>query len=112
MTNPEKLYNLLRENPKLSNPEIMETLGWKSITVRKYKYLLKQRGFIAVDDKDGVIILKEFSGSEDLECGSFKQAAYRHMYDICIARAEMEEVSTSQLISLIQELRLILKQII
>lgn len=112
MTNPEKLYNLLRDNPRLSNPEIMEQLNWKSITVRKYKYLLKQRGFIAVDDIEGVIVLKEYSGSEDLECGSFKQDAYKHMFDICIARAESEEISTPQLISLIQELRLILKQII
>lgn len=111
MSNPQKLYNLLREQPTLTNQEIMEKLHWSSLLVRKNKYLLKQRGCIAVDADDGVIILKEYdTKKESMEARSFKQEAYRHLYDICIARAESEEITTPQLISLVQEIRLILNR--
>ncbi len=111
MSNPEKLYNLLREQPMLTNKEVMEKLHWSSVLVRKNKYLLKQRGCIAVDENDGVIILKEYdTKKESLETKSFKQEAYRHLYDICVARAETEEITTPQLIALVQEIRLILNR--
>lgn len=110
MKNCERLYNLFCEFPKISNPEVMEKLKWTSHQVRKYKYLLKKRGFIGVDG-DEIVILREYSGT-DLESINFKQEAYKQLYDICIERAESKDISTSQLIQLIQEIRLVLNQIV
>ncbi len=110
MKNCERLYNLFCEFPKISNPEAMEKLKWTSRQVIKYKYLLKKRGFIGVDG-DEMVILREYSGT-DLESINFKQEAYKQLYDICIERAESKDISTSQLIQLIQEIRLVLNQIV
>lgn len=110
MKNCERLYNLFCEFPKISNPEVMEKLKWTSHQVRKYKYLLKKRGFIGVDG-DEIIVLKEYSGTE-LESDNFKQEAYKQLYDACINKMEDANLSISQFIQLEQEARLILNKIV
>lgn len=112
MTNCEKLYSLYKEKPNLSNSETMNQLNWSSVEVRKYKHRLKKRGFIEVDEDDGVILLKPYGIDAESESESFKQEAYKQLYDICIDRAENKDISTPQLIQLIQEIRLILNQIV
>lgn len=114
MKNCEQLYSLYKNEPKLSNPEVMGKLKWTSHQVRKYKYLLKKRGFIGVDkstDGEEIIILKDYSGTE-LESDNFKQEAYKQLYDSCINKMEDANLSISQFIQLEQEARLILNKIV
>lgn len=110
MKNCERLYNLYKNEPTLTNPEAGERLKWTARQVIKYKYLLKKRGFIGVDDNE-IVILKEYSGT-DLESGNLKQEMYQNMLEACLERAEREDTTTPQFISLIQEMRLILNKIV
>lgn len=111
MSYPERLYHLYKENPNISNQEAVQKLGWTDKQVRKYKYLLKKRGIIGVDENE-IIILKDYGGN-DLEATDFKQDAYRKLYDVCIEKAEHDEsFSVPQFIQIVQEIRLILNKIV
>jgi hypothetical protein len=112
MSNSEILYDFLRANPAASNPEIAEGLKWSSTQVRKYKYQLKKRGFIAVDN-EGIIVLKPFNPENDNdETANLKQSAYKELFDACVDRMYGENTSTPQFIELVRELRMILKEMV
>lgn len=47
MKNSEKLYNLYKNEPKVTNPEVMEKLKWTSHQVRKYNIYSKNVDLLA-----------------------------------------------------------------
>lgn len=58
---------------------------------------------------DGVETAPPFS-DEDMKEPSVKMAAYQHLYDVCIERLETKDMSDSQFIALVQEIRMILSK--
>ena len=108
MTKCEELYEFYKKHPKAKNPEVAEALHWDPYHVKKYKFRLKARGLIAVTP-DGVETAPPFS-DEDMKEPSVKMAAYQHLYDVCIERLETKDMSDSQFIALVQEIRMILSK--
>lgn len=79
MSQVKKVFMLLRENPKMTNTELQVALGYSNQAIRKYRWLLKKRGYIAEnEDGEGVKILMDYR--EDSDVGpSFKQEIYVEM---------------------------------
>lgn len=112
MTNCEKLYRYYCEHPAASAAEVMDALQWDADNVRRYKFRLKQRGFIAVDD-NGILILKPFSSGDDPEkLFDFKQQTYREIIDNLKERMALPGTTTPQAIEIGREIRIILKEIV
>lgn len=113
MTHCEKLYNFFIEHPKASTDEVMESLGWERRQVSRYKHRLKRGGFIDVDPRDGVQVLRPYREEDDTSpIHDYKQDAYRQAADACLDRIHDPETTIPQMIELIRELRMILKAII
>lgn len=111
MTNCEKLYTYYNEHPQATNDEVMRDLEWSSTDVRRYKHRLKRRGFLDAD-VGGVTLLKPYKPEESsAEVLTFKQEAYRQVAEMCLARIEEPTTTVPQMIELMRELRLILKEI-
>ena len=62
MTHCEKLYNYFLEHPKATADEVMTALDWERRQVSRYKHRLKRGGFIDVDPRDGVQMLRPYRG--------------------------------------------------
>ena len=99
MTNCEKLYTYYAEHPKATTDEVMTALDWERRQVTRYKHRLKTRGFVDVDPVDSDPIHE------------YKQDAYRQAADACLDRMHAPETTIPQMIELIRELRMILKEI-
>ena len=113
MTHCEKLYNFFIEHPKASADEVMGSLGWERRQVSRYKHRLKRGGFIDVDPRDGVQVLRPYREEDDTSpIHDYKQDAYRQAADACLDRIHDPETTIAQMIELIRELRMILKAII
>ncbi|WP_301859571.1 hypothetical protein [uncultured Megasphaera sp.] len=106
MTKCQELYEFYKQNPQAKNAEVAEALHWDPYHVRKYKFRLKSRGLIAITP-DGVETAPLFA-DEDVQEPSAKFAAYQHLYDVCVERLQTKDMSDSQFISLVQEIRMIL----
>lgn len=74
--------------------------------VRKYKHRLKARKLITVTP-DGV----ETNAPFEDEDASFKIEAYQQLYEACINRLEIKDLSDSAFTEVIRECRLILEKI-
>ena len=112
MTNCEKLYTYYAEHPKATTDEVMTALDWERRQVTRYKHRLKARGFIDVDPVDGVRALRPYRKDEDSDpIYEYKQDAYRQAADACLDRMHAPETTIPQMIELIRELRMILKEI-
>lgn len=104
----EELYAFYEKHPEATNTEIAEALNWTIRAVGKRKCLLRQRGLIEVT-AEGVKTLEPFADAdEEIQEPSAKLAAYQHLYDVCIERLETKDMSDSQFVSLVQEIRMIL----
>lgn len=108
MTRCEMLYEFYKSNPKATNQEVAEALQWDPYHVRKYKFRLRARGLIAVTP-EGVETAPPFT-DEDMKEPSAKQSEYQHLLDVCIERLETKDMSDSQFIALVQEIRMILSK--
>lgn len=104
----EELYAFYEKHPEATNTEVAEALNWTIRAVGKRKCLLRQRGLIEVT-AEGVKTLEPFA-DEEIQEPSAKLAAYQHLYDVCIERLEMKDMSDSQFIALVQEIRMILSK--
>ena len=71
----EELLKYYANNPKATNAEAAEALGKDEGTLRVYKNRLKKRGFIAITEELGVIVLREYGQkeAEQDEIFDFKQ---------------------------------------
>lgn len=106
MTKCEELYEFYEKHPNATNTEVASALSWTIQAVGKRKCLLRQRGLIEVT-AEGVKTLEPFA-DEEIQEPSAKLAAYQHLYDVCIERLETKDMSDSQFVSLVQEIRMIL----
>lgn len=108
MSKTQELYEYYVSHPQASNKEVAEALQWDDYYVRKYKHRLKARKLITVTP-DGVETNAPFE-DEATNTASEKFAAYQHLYEVCVDRLETREMSDSQFISLVQEIRMILSK--
>jgi hypothetical protein len=109
MTNCEKLYQYYQDNPTASNPDVEQALGWDSINVKRYKHRLKRRGLITITP-GGIETNLPFQDNEP-ESVAFKTEAYQQLYEACMHRMEIKDLSDSAFTELIREARLILEKI-
>jgi len=113
MTNCEKLYRFYTEHPKSSTDETAQAMEWDKREVSRYKFRLKRRGFIGVDERDGVVILRPFRPEDDgAEAFSYKQQVYRDVIETLQERMNLPETTTTQCIDIGREIRIILKEIL
>ena len=115
MNKCEALFNLYKESPKISNAEAAKLLGMDEDVLKSKKYRLKKRGFIDSFD-GGVIVLKpKYTGPncdpDDGELQDWKKDAYHELFAACMDKLRENSCSSAQFISLVQESRLILKEI-
>ena len=109
MTNCEKLYQYYADHPQATTDDIMQALQWDRRDVSRYKFRLKRRGFIGVDQQDGVVILRQFNPDDNSD---YKQRVYREVIDTLKERMDLPETTTPQCIDLGREIRIILKEIL
>ena len=109
----EELFRYYASNPMASNAEAAAALGIDETKLRVYKFRLKKRGYIAVTDEHGVIILKEYGKkeAEKDEIFDFKQDTYRQLIDKLMACMD-KSLSVSQTTEISREIRTILKEVV
>jgi len=109
----EELLKYYASNPAASNAEAAEALGIDETKLRVYKSRLKKRGYIAVTDAHGVIVLKEYGKkeAEQDEIFDFKQDTYRQLIDRLMACMD-KSLSVSQTTEISREIRTILKEVV
>ncbi len=111
MNKLEMLYTLYKENPKLTNREVTEKLGWDDELTKVKKYQLKKRGYIDTFDGEVIILKSPYKEPPETEAIDWKKDAYHELFEACINKLRTADCSPAQYISLVQESRLILKEI-
>lgn len=117
MSKNHELYDYLLQNPTARIEEIAETLGWTKRQVSKHRCLLKKYGYIDYDFKPNtneisvMEFLKPFSPKDEpAETFAYKQDIYRQIAEACLEKINNPETTVGQIIELMRELRLILKE--
>lgn len=105
----EKLFNMYAENPALKNKDAAEMLGIPETAQRKYKCLLRQRGFIDTDNEGNVIILREMRAKTGQPL-SFKGEIYVEMIDTYMEDFRNQTTFADRL-AVGREIRLILEKL-
>lgn len=111
MTNCEKLYAYYKEHPQAASDEVEQALGWSNVDVKRYKHRLKRRGFIDVSGGEVMLLRPYRPEDSSAEVLTFKQDTYRQVAELCLTRIEDATTTVPQMIELMRELRLILKEI-
>ena len=109
----EEVFRYYASNPMAGNAEAAAALGIDETKLRVYKSRLKKRGYIAVTDEHGVIILKKYGTkeAEKDEIFDFKQDTYRQLIDKLMACMD-KSLSVSQTTEISREIRTILKEVV
>jgi hypothetical protein len=116
MTHCEQLYYFYKEYPEADAATVMKGLDWENQEVRRYKFRLKKRGFIAIDKQDGkesIVLLKPYNPEqEEPETFAYKQEVYRQLVETLQDRMADQATTTTQTIEISREIRIIMKEII
>ena len=114
-SNKEKVYDLLVDNPNLTNSEIEEILEFSKDTAKVYVNRLRQCGFIDYEIKNGirtVKILEEFKDRRLVETNvvqSPKFKYYEEMLEIYMNDFKSCENFQTR-VKVGQEIRLLIKE--
>ena len=109
----EELLKYYAANPMATNAEAAEAMGKDEAIVRVHKHRLKKRGYIAVTEDHGVIVLREYGQKqvEQDEIFDFKQDTYRQLIDKLMACMD-KSLTVSQTVEISREIRTILKEVV